>query len=338
MVRILIAGGVFRLSHEERALRQPAPEVLLVTGLQERGINAVECSLENLMKIASDRSFDLVHVHHLSKAALVASLSPLSRPMIFTEHGIPTGHSILLEQSRRVIYRRASAIVCLSERERTAKVQDFNLQRDRTWTIPNPASLIDATPKLRRAGTQPFVLLYVGQLIALKQVGRIIQALIELPDNVRLRLVYHNDMLRNDLMVQAKSLGVLHRIEFTGQLSGSELSIAYHQASVLILPSAHEALPSVISEALITGLPVIASDVGGIPEQILNAGILVSPDATISLVDPITELMTNYNAFAQSALTRAATIREDFGMSQSIAKHVLMYESVLGSKEYRRRT
>ncbi len=93
-------------------------------------------------------------------------------------------------------------------------------------------------------------------------------------------------------------------------------------ADVLLLPSAHEALPSVVSEALLTGLPVIASNVGGIPTQVGDAGILVSPGAHSPLDLPIKQLMADYERFAVTAFARSAQLTEKLAPEASIDAHL----------------
>lgn len=328
-MRVLVSGGIFRLSLQERARRQPAPEILLVEGLRARGLDVVERPLEDLRTPSFDRSFDIVHIHHLSKAALAAALSPLSRPMLFTEHGIPSDPSRQLQFARRTIFRRASGIICLSEHERDLKTRQFNLRPESTWVVPNPATLAEFSPHVRTPPSGRLRLLYVGQLIRLKQVDRIITALPRLPPGVTLRVVFHNDELLPELVNQARELGVSNRVEFAGQLSGTALRDAYLDADVLLLPSAHEALPSVVSEAILTALPVIASNVGGIPKQVGDAGILVSPDAHSPLDISINQLMADYESFALAAFARSAHLAEQLSPDASIDAHISVYDHLL---------
>lgn len=328
---MLLAGGVFRLSPKQRSERQPAPEVLLAEGLRKCGVDVTESPLEDLRRPLLDRSFDLIHVNHLSKAALTASLSPLSRPMIFTEHGMPSKTSKRLQIARRIIYSKSSGVVFLSSNESALKINEFDLDSNRTWVIPNPVVLGGASPVLRTPRDHKFRMLYVGQLIPLKQVDRIIRSLTDLPAYVTLQIVFHNDDLLIELTTLAQSLGVLERIDFSGQLSGIQLVQAFEKADVLLLPSEHEALPSVISEALLTGLPVIASDVGGIPEQVGDAGILVPPDRQVPLHGYIQILMRDYQRIAAAAFDSAPRRLIALSPERVALEHISMYETLLST-------
>ena len=70
------------------------------------------------------------------------------------------------------------------------------------------------------------------------------------------------------LLRRAQEAGLDGRFELTGPLSGSELDAAYAEADVLVLASRAETYGMVIAEALARGVPVIATDVGGVPEAL----------------------------------------------------------------------
>ena len=83
---------------------------------------------------------------------------------------------------------------------------------------------------------------------------------------------------------QTEDDGLGDRVWFTGALTGAELEGAYAQADLLVLASRSETYGMVITEALARGLPVIVTDVGGVPEAVGHAadggppGVLVPPD------------------------------------------------------------
>ncbi|MET0999940.1 MAG: glycosyltransferase family 4 protein [Marmoricola sp.] len=69
----------------------------------------------------------------------------------------------------------------------------------------------------------------------------------------------------------ARDAGVADRVELSGPRSGAGLEAAYAKADVLVLASRAETYGMVVTEALAHGLPVVASDVGGIPEAVGHA-------------------------------------------------------------------
>lgn len=329
-MKILIAGGVFRLQPEQLKHRQPAPEVVLSEGLRNLGFDVDTMPLERWKRIAVSGSYDIVHIHHLSKAALAAALSPFVRPFVFTEHA--SGHPGRADHrvAQRAVMAKASTVVCLSQAEANAKRAAYGLGGSKIAVIPNGIKLATkARTPLLNVPNEPIVLLFVGQLKAVKQVHRIIDALPHLPDRFVVRIVYHNNEGEQQLRDQVRALGVEGRVSFVGQRANEGLVAEYMRAHMLLLPSASEALPSVVTEALLTGLPVVASAVGGIPEQIGDAGILVSPLPQEPLAPAILNLMANYPDYARRADSRSREIAEEFSISEMIQRHTTLYESLL---------
>ena len=83
--------------------------------------------------------------------------------------------------------------------------------------------------------------------------------------------------------------GMDGRVRFLGPQREAELAASYNAADVLVLPSRAETYGMVVAEALARGLPVVASDIGGIPEALghgadgVRPGLLVPPDDAAAL-------------------------------------------------------
>lgn len=327
-MRVLIAGGIFRLSENERARLQPAPEVVLSDGLRAKGVEVSTIPLEALSPIAKSRSYDVIHVHHLSKASLVAALSPLAAPLVFTAHGLHV-HSRLHRSIERVVQTRMSAGICLSEAERSSRIGRAPALAPKLFVAPNATVPLVSKAHLRewRPG-KAFRLLFVGQLIPLKRVDRIVSALATHPA-LHLRMVFHNGQCESELREMAKTMGVCDRIEFVGQLSGDALAREYRDAHALVLPSETEALPSVVTEALTAGLPVVGSSVGGIPWQVADAGVLLPSHQDVGWADALARVMANYSELAVAALARGVELRVTLSLDEMVDKHVEIYKMVM---------
>jgi len=113
-----------------------------------------------------------------------------------------------------------------------------------------------------------------------------------------------------ELLNRARESGLDERFELTGPLSGDALDAAYAAADVFVLASRAETYGMVVTEALSRGLPVIAADVGGVPEALGFAstgerpGLLLPPADVPALADALRLWLTD--AEARGALRTAA--------------------------------
>ena len=87
--------------------------------------------------------------------------------------------------------------------------------------------------------------------------------------------------------------GLVDRVVLTGPRTGPELEASYAEADALVLPSRAETYGMVMTEALARGLPVLATDVGGVPEALgvlpdgRRPGLLLPPDDVAALADSL---------------------------------------------------
>jgi glycosyltransferase involved in cell wall biosynthesis len=294
-MRICVVGGVFGQSLQYQAKHRLAPEIVLAEGLQARGVE-VETWAHHAFRPERGR-WDLVHVHHLAEGAVRAAGAGGGTPLVFTSHD-PT-ITCGVEPSRvrltafSYVCRRADALVALSYAEARFLDRQHGVGRKAT-IIPNGTfpEVFQMKERARRDGRP--TLLYVGQLIPMKGVDVLLRALarLSLPVRPRLRLAYHNAALEPQLRVLARELGLVESVEFCGPLSPEGLAAAYAEADLLVHPSHAEALPSVVTEAMLCGLPVVASAVGGIPEQLGTLGYLAPPGSVEGLASAISAALS----------------------------------------------
>jgi glycosyltransferase involved in cell wall biosynthesis len=143
---------------------------------------------------------------------------------------------------------------------------------------------------------RPFTIGYIGRLVEEKGVRLLLEAAAGLPGDWRLRLV-GGGPLRAELEAQANQLGIADRVAFIGQIASTDMPPQYHELDVLVLPSLtrpnwKEQFGRVLVEAMASGIPVIGSDSGAIPDVIGEAGIITHEGDTAALRNSIVQLMT----------------------------------------------
>jgi len=134
--------------------------------------------------------------------------------------------------------------------------------------------------------------------------------------------------LRPAIETQAKELGISDQVNLVGFLGGAELRDLFHSAHLFIHPSRltadknQEGIPNAMLEAMATGLPVLATLHGGIPEAVENGktGMLVAEDDEVALLGCLRELAADFGRWQTMGAAAAVAIRENFDVAQQIAR------------------
>jgi glycosyltransferase involved in cell wall biosynthesis len=120
------------------------------------------------------------------------------------------------------------------------------------------------------------------------------------------------------LVKLVESLGLQNSVQFPGWLPFEEVRKAMEQAALLIHPSSGlgDAVPTVIKEALALGLPVIASNVAGIPELLADGlnGVLIPPQDSHSLGEAVIALIENDSQRMNFAINGRIFAEQKFDM------------------------
>lgn len=144
--------------------------------------------------------------------------------------------------------------------------------------------------------SQPTVL-FVGALAPVKGVQHLIEAMRKVREAVpqAILLIIGQGPYQGELSRRVEQFNLDGAVRFLAPLPQSELARYLKQGHLLVLPSLSEGLGRVLIEAMACGLPVVGTQVGGIPELIEEGvtGYLVSPGDPHALADRIVHLLTH---------------------------------------------
>ena len=157
-------------------------------------------------------------------------------------------------------------------------------------------------------------LLSIGTFYPPKGFSSVIQAISLLGPECNIKLILIGDgPERRNLMRLVRVLGIEDRVEFTGWLPFDEVKKYLAKCTILVHPSCDlgDAVPTVIKEAMASGLPVIGANIAGIPELLDHgaAGILFPPKDYIALAEAIRKLL-NEDELRMSLAKRGRSFAE----------------------------
>jgi colanic acid/amylovoran biosynthesis glycosyltransferase len=145
------------------------------------------------------------------------------------------------------------------------------------------------------------IILHVARLVEVKGTLHLLRAFARLGGQAEL-VIIGDGPLRKSLVAEAVSLGVASRVRFLGALPQAEVLAWMRKAAMLVLPSVRtgtgriEGLGMVTLEAAATGVPVVGSDIGGIPEAVIDGetGFLVPERDTEGMASKIGRLLADH--------------------------------------------
>jgi glycosyltransferase involved in cell wall biosynthesis len=178
------------------------------------------------------------------------------------------------------------------------------------------------------------VILSVGRLYARKGLFTLIESMHAVVQRFRNAKFIISGKGQSDemrkLMAHAEKLGVKDNIIFTGYYPDKKLPKLYQAADVFAFSTFYEHHPFAVLEALSTGLPVVTTNVGGIPETIENGknGFLVEPFNSVQFADRVLYLLDHASEAAEMGTLARKTILEQFDWRIVVKDAIRVYDEV----------
>ncbi len=267
----------------------------------------------HLLKILPE--YDIVHAHWLIPQGIVQSF--FKKPYIVTGHG---GDVTSLNKG---LFKKLK-IRCLKRAKHVTVVSEHLKNRVQELTPEISPDVISMGVDLSKFGKQYFVpnyfgqgdkkvVLFVGRLAEKKGVTYLIEAM---KDIDALLVIVGDGPLREDLERQAADMK--DKVIFMGAKTHDELKTIYASADVFVAPSVtakdgdKEGLPTAIMEAMASGLPIVASNSGGISQLVKNGenGLLCEEKCIEQLRKSICILLEGVDFYQQIVSNGKKTIEQ----------------------------
>lgn len=287
----------------------------------------------------------LMHAHEFAMNTYASLLSVITGvPVIATVHG----KNYYWERWwRRLAYRfvsRQTTMVAVSEDIKKFLMQKCGIKNDRIIVVHNGIDLDLYRPEgEKREWTrrelcirngQP-VVGTIGNLYPVKGHTYLLKAIaivkIMFP-TVRLLIAGRGRML-GKLLNESQTLGIQDHVIFLG--FREDTASLLQAIDLFVLPSISEGLPLSVLEAMACGKPVIATNVGGLPEVVVDgqSGFLVSSENPESLAKRMMLLLGYKSLSDQFGRVGRARVEKEFSLGSMVQKYQGLYETDLGLKE-----
>ena len=364
-----IGGVASHMHHLAIKLKERGHEVAIVTNnrttgkeedLEKQGIELIKIpgivspllevnvtyglkSSEELNEFLKD--FDIIHSHHaftpLALKAVKAGRA-MRRATLLTTHSISFAYESKLWEalgftiSLFTDYLKYPHRIIAVSRAAKAFIEHFtdvpisivpNGVDDKRFSPTKEKDKIKA-----KFGIKGNVVLYVSRMSYRKGPHVLLNAFSKIED-ATLVIVGSGEMLPF-LKAQAKFLGIEDRVVFMGYVPDDLLPEIFKMADIFVLPSvSSEAFGIVVLEAMASGVPVIATDVGGIPEVLKEneAGLLIPPGNELELRKAIQKLLNNEELRKWYGVNGRKAVEEKYSWDKVVVEIEKVYEEIISN-------
>lgn len=239
--------------------------------------------------MAKEGKFDVIHAHDWLVAYAAKTLkNSYDIPIVATIHATESGrNSGIHDETQRYIndtewmltYEATEVIVNSNYMKRELQYQ-FGLPFEKINVVPNGINVnmfsgVERDYDFRRqyAADHEKIILFMGRLVYEKGVQHLVSAM------PKILAGYHDAKLviagkggmTDELKAQVNAMGISNKVYFTGYMDAKQVCKMYKCADVSVFPSTYEPFGIVALEAMLSGTPVVVSDIGGLNE-IVNHG------------------------------------------------------------------
>lgn len=321
--------------------RAATREGLNVQGVRYRGDHDLTLVLK-LGRIIRSAKPDIVHLHSRRGADILGALAAkwAGHPNVITTRRVdnPISAGVL---NGFCIGKIPKAIVCVSDGI-SSVMKEAGFPSDKITVIHSAvdASAYDSAlskwEARRILGVLPAspLLCVIGQLIARKGHHVLLDALPSLRNkfkDIRV-LIVGSGAVRSRLEAQVHKLNLDGCVQFMG--FRSDISTILRASDLLVHPALREGFANVGLQAMASGIPVVTTSVGGMPEMVQHeiTGLVVPPGDSKTLAQAIEELLSNPGRRSMMGRLGQDIVRESFSVEKMVDSNLALYQKVLASR------
>ena len=297
-----------------------------------------------LAEVVRLKDLDILHAHYaipFGAAALLAKQIVADRPLkvAMTLHGTDitlVGNNASFKPVTRMTIDRADGVTVVSRFLEEETRRQFGVTRDLdvvyNFIDPDRHNITLSPCVAQCIPTGQKTLMHISNFRPVKQIRHVIRVFARVAEQIDARLVLIGDGPEASVARElGEELGVSDRIKFVGVVDRVAPLLA--AADVLLLPSSTESFGLVALEAMASGVPVVASHVGGIPEVVEDGvnGTLAHPDDIDAMAEGTLRILTDealHQRFAEAGRERARSL---FHYENIVPQYEAFYQRLIDS-------
>lgn len=292
-------------------------------------------AIRTIRRYVKEYAPDIIHTHSSKMGALVRIAIHGRIPTVFTAHGwaftpgAPWIRRVIAVIVEWVFAYVTERIICVSEFDNVLAVRCGIGNMAKRIVIHNGTKVPESLSS--HVVDQQVHIVFVGRLIQPKDPQLLVRACGELQKegntNFTLTIVGGGPQQKDVADVIAES-DIKHKVSITGEIPKQQVEQILAQSSLFVLTSNYEGFPYTILEAMAYGLPVIASNVGGVAEAVQGCGILVPKQDGVALVRALKELLLSPEKRVELGTKGRETVLQKFTQEEMCRRTYEVYKNL----------
>lgn len=333
------AGKVGLIPHEVRYRKPPGSPREVVSYLSD-----FPAAAHRVRRLVENEYIDIVHLNGLLSVAPALGTWSAGVPILW--HLIGSVYPKPLVKALMPVVRRLSTELVFVAKE----MRSYYLVRDNEGVIL-PESVdtsyflprsINTEKKANALTTEHVKIGFLGNINEAKGLEFLLQAipltLSHAPNCLFLiggNWVDGHEAYQDRLLQLIKTLGLEDVLTITGKVSLADRQDFYRQIDIFCLPSVAEGTPLVILEAMASGLPIVATDVGGVQSQVTSGveGFVVPPRAPDLIALAILQLVSSPELRQTMGAHGRARVKRDFSLELCVERYKRLYSRMASSSK-----
>lgn len=232
--------------------------------------------------------------------------------------------------------QNATLTVTISKYSTQKIIQHYDIDKTKIRIVPNGVDTQKFKPsaecekiKQQIGLDNNLCILFVGRLIPRKGLTYLTEAAKHITKNYNQTtfLIAGNGPQKNHITTQLQKINLTKHFKFLGDINEQTLPTLYNCADIFVLPSIQEGQGIALLEAQATAKPVVAFNVGGIPEAVINGetGLLTKPDSR-ELADAIIKLLGNWSLRKTMGNNGRKFVTDNFSWTVCAQKMLKVYQ------------
>ena len=286
---------------------------------------------------------DLVHIHSsfgpsfYRKLPFIQLSSLFGIPIVNHIHGaeFDTFYKLAGERKQKSVRKAYSACACLVALSEEWKEKLSEIVSSKKVTVLENYSVLQERIDRSKEAKQVLFLGEIGQRKGCFDLPEIIHLVMDKVPDARFVIAGNGEL--SFLKEQLKERGLESVVQFPGWVRGEQKDQLLRESAIFLLPSYHEGMPMSILDAMGYGLPIVSTEVGGIPKLVVNGqnGYLRKPGDKEGIAEALIWLLEEPDKRLAAGEKSREIVKQRYTLEAHLEQLEALYENVLNEADHK---